>query len=234
MQAHLSEVNVYYSVAVIYAQGVFKMNILYVIFLALAVSLDSFVAGATYGIRQIRMPAVALTVVGVITMICTGVAMLLAEGFGNFIDPHVAAIIGAVLLLCIGLFSIFQEYLTRNVGPYAPDSSQKITIRIGKLLIHIMADPEAVDFDRSKSISVSEAMMLGLALGLDNMVATFAACLLGILPLYTPIVMGMIQALLILLGIHAAIRFMPDRIKKKFPYFSGAMLVLMGIVRLVK
>lgn len=210
------------------------MNILYVIFLALAVSLDSFVAGATYGIREVRMPAAALAVVGIMTTVCTGIAMVLAKGFGSFINPHIAAIIGAILLLLIGLFSIFQEYLTQDVVPYDPDSSQKITIHIGKLLINIMADPETVDLDHSKSISVSEAMMLGLALGLDNMVATFAACLLGILPLYTPVIMGIIQVLLILLGIHAAARFMPDRFKKKFPYFSGMMLVLMGIVRLVK
>lgn len=209
------------------------MEILYIVFLALAVSLDSFVAGATYGLRKISMPAASLLVVGGITAICTWAAMLLAAVFGAIIDPHIAAGIGAALLLAIGLFSLFQEYLVRRIAPCDPYSSQ-FTIHIGKLLINIMADPEAVDFDHSKSISAGEAVMLGLALGLDNMAATFAASLLGVLPFYTPAVMGIFQMVLIGLGVHIGARYIPDSVSAKFPYFPGAMLVLMGITRLVK
>jgi len=210
------------------------MEILYIAFLALAVSLDSFVAGATYGVRKISMPATSLAVLGGITAICTWAAMVLAAVFGSVINPHIAAGIGAFLLLAIGLFSLFQEYLIRRITPCDPYSSQKFTIRVGKLLINIMADPEAVDFDHSKSISAGEAVMLGLALGLDNMAATFAASLLGILPAYTPAVMGIFQIVLIWLGVHIGARYVPDSLSAKFPYFPGALLVLMGITRLVK
>lgn len=210
------------------------MEILYIGFLALAVSLDSFVAGATYGVRKINMPATSLVVVGGITVICTWASMVLAAVLGKVIDPHIAAGIGALLLLAIGLFSLFQEYLIRRITPCDPYSSQKFTIRVGKLLINIMADPEAVDFDHSKSISAGEAAMLGLALGLDNMAATFAASLLGILPFYTPAVMGIFQVVLIGLGVHIGARYVPDSLSAKFPYLPGALLVLMGITRLVK
>jgi putative sporulation protein YtaF len=160
--------------------------------------------------------------------------MALAAIFGAVIDPHIAAATGAVLLLTIGLFSLFQEYLIRRITPCDPYTSQKLTIRIGKLLINIMADPEAVDFDHSKSINTGESVMLGLALGLDNMAATFAASLLGILPIYTPAVMGIFQMALIGLGVHIGARYVPDRLSAKFPYFPGVLLVFMGITRLVK
>jgi putative sporulation protein YtaF len=210
------------------------MDILYVVFLGVAVSLDSFAAGATYGIRRIHMPIQSLASMGLMTTVCTGAAMVAAQFCGTKIDPHFAVIAGSTLLLLIGLFSIFQEYLTRSVTPYNLDNPQKLTIQVGKLLINIMADPEAVDLDHSKSISTGEAVMLGLALGLDNMAATFAASLLGILPWYTPVIMGIIQTLLIGAGLHFSARFLPEGLKRKFPFFPGTLLVLMGIARLVK
>ncbi|MCX7781811.1 MAG: sporulation membrane protein YtaF [Negativicutes bacterium] len=210
------------------------MKIVYAVFLGFAVSLDSFLAGATYGIRKISMPFLSLAVVGMITTVCTGLAMLLAKGCSSFFDPNIAVAAGSVLLISIGLFSVFQEYLTRKVTPYDTNPAQKLTIRIGKLIINIMADPEAVDLDHSKTISAGEAVMLGLALGLDNMAATFAAELLGILPTYTPVIMGLIQSCLIWAGIHVGARLLPEGLKQKFPYFPGTLLALMGFIRLVK
>jgi putative Mn2+ efflux pump MntP len=68
---------------------------------------------------------------------------------------------------------------------------------------------------------------------MDNVVATFAASMIGILPEYTPFVMAGVQMLLIVVGIQLAICYVPERLKRGLPYISGIVLMVIGLTRLV-
>lgn len=211
------------------------MSIMFVLLLGVAVSLDSFAAGISYGIKGITLPGRSLSIIGLVTAICTGLAMLLAGLLGDSINTHIAVAIGALLLVGLGLFSLFQEYLTKDISPYEPAeglSVGQLTFSIGRLVVTIMIRPETADLDKSLSIGPVEAILLGLALGVDNMVATFGAALMGSLPWYTPLVMGIIQILFIAAGSWASSRFMTDSIKKHCPYLPGTILILLGLLRL--
>lgn len=207
---------------------------LYVILLGFAVSLDAFAAGAAYGLKSIKVPSRSLAVIGVITAVCTGVAMALAYYLGSFLNAHLAVVTGSLLLITIGAFNIFHEYITKKSLCQETESNDtRLTFRIGRIVVNIMADPETADIDHSSSISPSEAVLLGLALGIDNMIASFAAALIKPLPLYTPAIMALIQVLLIAAGISAATRLASDTFKKRFPYVPGATLIILGLLRLV-
>ena len=54
------------------------MQMLYVLFLGLAVSFDALLAGVTYGVKKITLPFTSLLVVGAVTAACT------AAGNGRF------------------------------------------------------------------------------------------------------------------------------------------------------
>lgn len=211
------------------------MSIFYMLFLCLAVSMDAFAAGLAYGVRNITMPFRSLSIVGIVTAVCTAAAMIAAYVLGQFVELQSAVIAGAILLIVLGALSLFQEYLTKDVPSYPTQEEftpRKISFPIGKLVISIMARPETADVDNSKSISSFEAIFLGLALGLDNMVATFAACLMGILPWYTPLAMGVVQMALIAAGCWASTRLLSESMKKRFPFVPGAILIMMGLLRL--
>lgn len=211
------------------------MNIFYVLLLGFAVSLDGFVAGIAYGLKGIRMPLKSLAVVGLVTIICTGAAMLAANTLGNVINKHIAVSFGAGLLILIGLFSLFQEYLTKDVPSYQADgevTARKLSISVGRLVFSIVAKPETADVDCSKTISPLESIFLGLALGLDNMLATFAAALMGGMPASTPLIMGLIQMVVIGAGLHVSQRYISERLKKRFPYLPGTILIVIGLLRL--
>jgi putative sporulation protein YtaF len=212
------------------------MNLFYVLVLGIALSIDGFIAGMAYGLRNIRMPFASLIIVCIITVLCTETAMACAAMLGNFIDPHIAIMLGSLLLILIGMVSLFQEYLTKNVTPYQSDgdvTARKLTFSIGRLVISIMTKPETADVDHSQRISSLEAIFLGLALGVDNMVATFAAALMGSLPLYTPVVMGLVQVIVFSSGVYASTRFVPERLKNRFPYLPGAILIILGLLRIL-
>lgn len=207
----------------------------YVILLAIAVSIDGFVAGVAYGLKNIRMPFISLAIVGVVATILTTIAMFCAYVLGSFINTNVAIVTGALLLILLGAWSLFQQYLTRNVPSYELDgevTAHKLTISVGQLVISIMAKPETADVDRLGYISSLEAVFLGLAVGLDAMVGTFAAALMGVLPLYTPPAVGITHMICISYGCYASSRFIPETLKQRFPYLPGILLIFLGLIRL--
>lgn len=211
------------------------MNLFYVLLLGFAVSIDGFVAGIAYGLKNIYIPMTSLLIVCVTTILCTGTAMATAYVLGTFINTQLAILLGALVLIMIGLFSLFQEYLTKDAKDYITNGGSlppTLTFSIGRLVINIMADPEKADVDHSQLINALEALCLGLALGVDNMVATFAADLMEPLPLYTPLIMGVIQIMVITAGIYTSQHFISDQLKKRFPYLPGIILIILGVIRL--
>ena len=158
------------------------MIFFYLLFLGFAVSIDGFVAGIAYGLKDIRIPMKSLLIICITTIISTTIAMWTACFLGIFMNTQLALLCGSLLLILIGIFSLFQEYLTKDAHKnriHEEAHPPKLTFSLGRLVINIMADPEKADVDHSRGINSTEALFLGLALGFDNIIATFAATLMG-------------------------------------------------------
>lgn len=212
------------------------MIFFYLLFLGFAVSIDGFVAGISYGLKDISIPTTSLIIIFITTIIFTAVAMSTACILGTFINSQFAILLGALLLMIIGLFSLFQEYLTKGAHDdmiAGETNIPKVTFSIGRLVINIMADPEKADMDHSRGINSLEALLISLALGLDNSIATFAAALMESLPFYTPLIMGCIQIVVLIAGIYTSKYFISDTVKKRFSYMPGILLILLGLLRLM-
>lgn len=211
-------------------RGVLGMGLFYIILLATAVSIDALAAGTAYGTKNIRVPLFSLIIIGTITGLLTVGAMVSAQFVGEVINSSLLAGLGAVLLIALGFWNIMIEYLSRITNKYDKQSTQSL----GSMIIDVMAQPEMADSDKSNSISYIEAIYLGIALGMDNMLATFAAaCMLGNLPAYTPLIMAGAQTILIVLGIQVATYCIPHTVKNGLPYMPGFLLIIIGLVRVV-
>jgi putative sporulation protein YtaF len=211
------------------------MNLFYVLLLGFAVSIDGFVAGVAYGIKNIRMPLASLFIVGIVAALLTSAAMVCANVLGKIINTHLAIIFGASLLIMLGVWSVFQQFFTKDIAAYEADgeiSVRKLSFSVGRLVISIMAKPETADVDHLGIISPLEAVFLGVALGIDAMVGTFAAALMGVLPLYTSLAVGIIHMFCIASGCYLSSRYIAEKIKKKVPYLPGALLIILGLLRL--
>jgi putative sporulation protein YtaF len=211
------------------------VDLFYVILLGVAVSIDGFVAGVAYGLKNIRIPFTSLTIVGIVAAIGTAIAMVCAYTVGKFMDTDLAIGVGAVLLILLGFWSLFQQYLTKDVLAYESDGEvtmRKLTFSLGRLVISIMAKPETADVDRLGIISPLEAVFLGVALTLDAMIGTFATALMGVLPLYTPLAIGLIHMIFIAAGCYSSVHFISDQLKARFPYLPGTLLIVLGLLRL--
>ncbi|WP_074431368.1 manganese efflux pump [Anaerosporomusa subterranea] len=211
------------------------MNFFYVLLLGVAVSIDGLMAGVAYGLRSIRIPLSSFLIVGAVTAVASAFAMGAAAMLGQYIDTFLAMVLGGILLILLGAWNVFHQYLTKNIPTYEVEgevTAGKLTFSIGHLVISIMARPESADVDHLGVISPLEAVFLGLAVGADAAVGTFAAALTGALPLYTPLIIGIIHIICIGGGVVLSDRFVSDEWKRRFPFLPGTMLIVLGLLRL--
>ena len=84
------------------------------ILLAIGVSLDSFGVGVAYGVNKIRVPRLSLLII----MLCSGLVVLASMTFGilliSLISPHIAEIIGSLILISIGLIGFYNIVRTKH------------------------------------------------------------------------------------------------------------------------
>lgn len=206
------------------------MDLAYLLVLGLAVSIDGFFAGAAYGVKRIQVPFFSLLAIGAVTLFCTEIAHELSFCFADFLHAYILSLAGALLLIGIGICNLLWAKLSSAEA--GEETLKPLTFSCGKIVISVMAKPEAADLDHSNRLSLSEALLLGAALGADNMVATFAAGLTNSLPFYTPLVMCCIQTLLVSSGILLARRITSSKLKERSAYAPGCILILLGLLRL--
>lgn len=116
--------------------------------IALALSVDSFVAAFSYGTSKIKIPLSSVGIISVTSSLITGFSMLTGSFVKDFIPSGFTTLLSFGILFLLGVLKLF-------------DSSQ----------------PKNADKDHSQSISAKEALSLSAALSLDGCAAGFGASL---------------------------------------------------------
>jgi len=241
----------------------FYMNLLFIV---IAVSLDGFGVGITYGMRKMRIPFAALFVI----MLCSGVIVLIAMMIGQvlrtFISPAVASSIGSVILILIGVFVLCSVIRTNRRGRVATVGAAEFSreedfsvdeengmdrkfsegeAKLGKnfteheavnQLQHfksVLSDPFQADKDKSGTISVSEAFILGTALALDAFGAGLGAAMLGYSPLITAVLIASMSGLFVFTGIKVGFLLSQNRTIAKLTFMPPVLLICIGLFNMI-
>ncbi|OEG00096.1 sporulation membrane protein YtaF [Vulcanibacillus modesticaldus] len=216
------------------------MNTIYLFILALAVSLDSFGVGVTYGLRKVKIPNTSIFIISLASASMILLSMQLGVWISIMISPYLAKWIGAIILIIVGLWAIFQvsNHHKQNDNEEIKKQTQQegkklLSIEIKKLglVIQILKTPMEADIDRSGKISSLEAVFLGLALSLDAFGAGLGAALVGFKPLFTAITIAGMSGLFIRIGMRLGFWFSEIKWLQKFTIVPGIILVLIGIMK---
>ncbi len=221
------------------------LPLLSLLLLALAVSLDGFGVGVMYGIRKIRIPAVSILIIAICSALVIWCSMQVGIVLLFVLSPAAAKLIGAIILIAIGVWAIWQMASQRSdegTGPQVVDGDPKhesvktvlhVEIRQLGIVIDILRTPMKADIDRSGTISAAEAALLGLALSLDALGAGFGAALLGFSPLWTALLIGLSCGVFIAVGLHAGFRLAGSAWVQKLSAAPGLILIMMGVAKLL-
>ncbi len=203
-------------------------------FLALAVSVDGFGVGLTYGLRRMRIPFKSILIISIFS----AVSMLVAMGFGSLLQLWISDIlaqrIGGGILIALGGWVLYQMF--RNNKEAEKTVSERILlhyeIRSLGVVISILRKPTTADFDDSGTITGIEAIMLGAALSLDAFGAGIGASMVGFPPIETALLIACMSSLFLLLGLKFGNFTSNIKWMDKLSFLPGCLLIILGFMRM--
>jgi len=219
-----------------------------ILILAVAISVDGFSVGITYGIRQIRIGNLPLLIIGLISTLAIYLTGSLGAKIASLISKELASKIGSLILIGVGswlIYSVLIEY--NHSGGYsdtsiaAADSETDInneqlllSLKVKPLgiVIRILKEPVKADFDNSGNISPVEALFLGLALALDALGAGLGAGLTGFPTLLVAMVIGIANLIFVGCGFFIGEKI-GDILPEHFEVLPGFIIILLGLVKLI-
>lgn len=193
--------------------------------LVIAVSLDGFGVGVTYGMKKTKVPLAALFII----MLCSGIVVLLSMTIGDvlktFISPNHATMIGGLILIFLGLFSLFNLVRSNTTKTDTEINNDKRLNRFRAVL----STPDRADLDASGIISPGEAFLLGMALALDAFGAGLGAAIIGYSPWITAVSVAFMSGIFLFCGIQIGLLLIKNKHMQKLSYLPPIILISLGL-----
>ncbi|WP_232699898.1 sporulation membrane protein YtaF [Brevibacillus daliensis] len=211
---------------------------------SLAISLDGFGVGLSYGLRRMKLPFFSFLVIGGCSFLVIFFSMSIGSWLQAWVPPNYSSKIGAAVLIIIGGLTIWKmvgqrkEQFELNKGVDKQGSGKKEafqwTIHLFGLIIHILRDPQRADADKSGHIVGLEAVVLGLALSLDAFGSGISLTLLGFNPLLTSCAVALASILTLWVGITLGSRFASVGWIQRLSYLPPLLLIGIGLFKMGK
>jgi putative sporulation protein YtaF len=203
--------------------------------LALAVSLDSFSVGFTYGLRKMQIPFKSIIIIACCSAATLMIAMFLGHVIGQFLTPVFSEKIGGIILIALGGWVIYQFFHSEKEKEKQKDElpHEKVIVNFEikslGIVINILRKPMEADFDKSGTITGVEAFMLGLALSLDSFGAGIGAAMLGFSPYLLAVSVALLSSGLVFLGIRLGSAVSQKSWLQRFTFLPGIVLIIIGL-----
>lgn len=207
---------------------------------AIALSLDGFGVGLSYGMRKIRIPWKSLLVISISSAVALAASMVAGQIIASFLTKGLASFLGGLALILVGAWLLLQGWSQRLTSHDSSDPCSfgeltifKLNIPSLGLVIKILKEPSKADFDESGTISVNEAVFLGFALAMDALGAGLGAAMMGFNPWFIPLVLAGAKFTLVSLGLYLGSHFLMDRFRKDLGLLPGMIIIALGIMQLI-
>lgn len=202
--------------------------------LALALSLDAFSVGFTYGLRKMRIPLKSMLIIGCCSAFSLIIAMLIGKAVSVFVSPSMLEKIGGIILIVIGTWILYQFFQSDREKPMLTNEKIifKFEIKSIGLVINILKKPMTADLDQSGQITGLEALLLGIALSMDSFGAGIGAQLLGYSPWFLALAVLILSPILIALGLNAGKYLSRFKWMAYISFIPGLLLITIGVLRL--
>jgi putative sporulation protein YtaF len=210
------------------------MQIVSLLLVALAVSLDSFSVGFTYGLRKMKIPLKAI----IVFACCSGAVMFLSMLIGGFLTKffpvYVTEKLGGLILVGIGAWVLYQFFRPTKEQDYLLHEKTLLNLEVKSLgiVIHILRKPTSADIDRSGTINGIEALLLGFALSIDAFGAGIGAAILGFSPITLSFAVAIMSSLFVSIGIYAGHVLSKWSWIDKMAFLPGLLLITIGLWKL--
>lgn len=197
------------------------------IFLAFIVSIDTYLAAATYCNSGIRIPVLSGLVISGISGVVLWISLSFSELLGRYIPAGAFHVISVAILTFIGALTIFKSVVRMIVRKISEKGEFSLKIWKSPIVVKLYLDETAADFDNSKVLSVYEAAALAAASSVDSAAVGISCGYSGISP-------AAVSVLAVIFGFAAIISggITGKKIsmtKHDFSWVGGVMLIIFAL-----
>lgn len=187
--------------------------------LSVLVSLDGFFSGLSFGLKQIRISLAKLILISCCPLVVVSAVMLSSAWITGAVTDEAANGLGFVLFFILAYLSLSDALKKKK--------NQNVS------LFSLINDPASSDLDHDQNISAREALLLGLALSLDNAVLGFSFALDGAAVLPTALCFALVNLLLVKAGNACAAFPVLNRLKKGSEFLPSILFLILAFSRLL-
>jgi putative sporulation protein YtaF len=201
------------------------MHWISILLIAFASNLDNLGIGISFGMRLTKIPIMSNIIIAIITMMGTFISMTLGEYVTRFLPESGANILGAAIIIAIGIWTIAATFRKRDLELGADKASNSI--------VGVIRNPSTADIDQNKVISFKESFTLGIALALNNIATGIGAGATGVSPLWTTVAAGLFSILFIGIGSKVGLIIARTWFGRYSIIISGILLISIGIYEMI-
>ncbi len=203
--------------------------------LAFSLSIDAVGIGLSYGIRNIKIPLPASTIIGAVSFFIISLSMLLGKSLCSLFSNYFGEIIGTIILFIMGVWIVFQGLKKQKQKTVKKEKTVfSFIIKSMGITIKIIRTPELCDLNKSSIIEPSEALYLGMALSFDSIGVGITSSALGFNGIIFPVFVCIFQIIFLNLGFLFGKKATKiEYIDKISPVLSGGILMGMAVLKFV-
>ncbi|EKQ53413.1 MULTISPECIES: sporulation membrane protein YtaF [unclassified Clostridium] len=196
--------------------------------------IDSFVASIAYGTSKIRIPPSSVIVINLVCTSTLAISLFIGSIIKSLLPNNLPIILGFLLLMLLGIYRLF-EYVFKSYISKCSKSDKPLTFKIFdfQFVLQVYADEIKADFDKSKCLNIKESVYLALALSLDSLAVGFGSSLCNINYTQVLILCFIVGILCVSLGVFLGRKF-TQKLNLELSWLSGALLILLAILRFIK
>ncbi|MNI45227.1 hypothetical protein D3C73_996460 [compost metagenome] len=195
-------------------------NLLAVVVIGLASNLDNAGVGIAYGVRKIRIPWYSNLAIAIISFLATLLSGLFGNWLAFWIHPWIGQLIGTIVIVSVGVWVLLQPFVEKKAASFDQESNP---------VTRLLRNPEEADKDSSKSISLGESILLGIALAMNALAGGFNAGITHLNIWYTSLSVGVFSFILLAICAEFGEKYAAEKLGNRATIISGLLLILLGI-----
>lgn len=190
---------------------------------AVAVSVDSFLVGLSYGAKGLRMSTLPVLGIGLMSGLVMALALLAGEMLSSWLGVEMGSVLGGLIL--IGAAA--------RIGLTPTREREGETEGSGPGMLSLLTNPALADRDHSGHISPAESLSLGLALSIDSFGVGVGVSTGAPPSIWLPLAAGLVTILALAAGLRwgrASRKWVGSGIMRLLP---AVILFALGLERLL-
>lgn len=224
------------------------LGLLAIVLFAVAISIDSFLVGLSYGIKKIILTKRAIVIVTAFSGALLLLFMLAGDLIAGYLSTTFISILAASLLGALGIYKLIEAYREGHPRPQKGHPKNKLLLKLPipfvPYAIEILHDPERAAKKipgNGHNVDTGGAWALGLAMSFDAIGGGFAAALAGFPIVLTVVISVLITGFLLVFALLLGRYFnkmlaggkKKDSMANVFNYLPGFIMIALAVWKIL-